>query len=179
MKSCNILASCTALVLFLGPSNSTTILGQIPTPAIRLAGYVTDEAGLLSGPEKQDLTRSLIQFEKTTHHQMVVVTVKSLNGQDVTVFTVNLANAWGIGRRGFNDGIVLLVAPNQRKARISVGYGLEKALPNAWCSNIMQHEMIPRFRSGNFPGGIRAGVSAIIARLTARPGPSPQATSRK
>lgn len=97
---------------------------------------------------------------------MVVATVRTLGGQDIATFTRNLANAWGIGRKDYNDGVVLLVAPNERKARIAVGLGLEKALPDALCRQIMDEQMLPRFREGDLSAGIEAGVDALIARLS-------------
>ena len=97
---------------------------------------------------------------------MVIVTVSTLGGRDVADFTRDLANSWGIGRKGHNDGVVLLVAPNERKVRIAVGYGLEKALPNALCQKIIDEQMLPRFREGDLPAGIEAGSRALIARLS-------------
>ena len=96
---------------------------------------------------------------------MVIVTAPTLAGQDVATFTRKLGNDWGIGRKGVNDGVVLLVAPNERKVRISVGYGLEKTLSHAACQEIVDRRMLPRFREGDLPGGIDAGTDALIARL--------------
>ena len=134
-------------------------------PAVALAGRVTDEAGILTVEQKQSLDAKLAKFELSTHHQMVVVTVASLNGADVTPFTTKLANDWGIGRKGDDDGVVVLVAPKEQQARIAVGYGLEKALPDILCQAIMQAKMIPRFRDGDLYGGIASGVDALIEQL--------------
>jgi uncharacterized protein len=97
---------------------------------------------------------------------MVVVTVQSLGGRDVAAFTKELGNNWGIGRAEQNDGIILLVAPKERKARIEVGLGLEQTLPNALCQQIMDAKIIPHFRSGDYAGGITAGVTAIISHAS-------------
>ena len=96
---------------------------------------------------------------------MVVVTVPSLGGEDVAKYTLRLANRWGIGRKGFDDGVVLLIAPNERKVRIEVGLGLEQILPDSLCSRIMENVIIPKFRKGDLPGGIDAGVTSLIERL--------------
>lgn len=91
-------------------------------------GRVTDDAKVLSDAQKQQIAARLADFERLTGHQMVVVTTPSLGGQDIALYATNLANKRGIGRRGVDDGILLLVAPNERKVRIAVGRGLESIL---------------------------------------------------
>lgn len=141
-----------------------------PAAAFALTGRVGDQALILDAAFEARLTARLERLEQATRHQMVVVTVPSLGGRDVADYTRDLANAWGIGRREHNDGIVILVAPNERRARIEIGTGLEAALPNALCAEIMRREMIPRFRAGDYAGGIEAGVEALARRLVeARP----------
>jgi uncharacterized protein len=136
-----------------------------PAPAIALAGRVTDAANLLDPALEARLTEKLDALEQATGHQLVVVTAPSLGGRDVKPFTTDLFNAWGIGRAEQDDGVVLLVAPNERRARIEVGYGLEGRLTNAVSARIMQDEIIPHFRRGDLPGGIEAGVDALASRL--------------
>jgi uncharacterized protein len=132
--------------------------------------YVVDQAGVLSPAQRQELTDQLRRFERETRHQFVVVTVKTLGGVEVAAFTRTLANKWGVGRKGINDGIVVLVAPNERKARIAIGYGLERQLPDAFCQEVMDREMIPAFAQGLIGDGIGAGVTAIIKQLAATGG---------
>jgi len=134
-------------------------------PSVALTGWVTDAAHVLDARETARLTARLQRFERETGHQLVVVTVPSLGGQDVKQYTTRLANAWGIGRAKQKDGIVILVAPNERQARIAVGYGLERQLPDAACKQIMEVEMIERFRKGDLGGGVDGGVAAIIRHL--------------
>jgi uncharacterized protein len=134
-------------------------------PKLPLAGRVTDAAEILDAAQEATLSTRLEQLERTTGHQMVVVTVPTLGGQDVAAFTRELGNAWGIGRAEENDGVVLLVAPHERKMRIAVGYGLERKLPDALCQQIIARLMLPRFRQADLPGGIDAGVKAVIDRL--------------
>lgn len=139
--------------------------GNAAAPTLALAGRVTDAADILPPAAEAALTQQLTAFEQRTRHQMVVVTVPSLEGRDVADYTRALANRWGIGRREEDDGVVLLVAPNERKARIEVGRGLETTLTNELCAEIMNARMIPRFSDGDYTGGIDAGVEALIARL--------------
>ena len=93
---------------------------------------------------------------------MVVVTVTTLGGRDVADFARDLGNSWGIGRKCYNDGIILLVAPNERKVRIAVGYGLEKTLTHDLSKRIIDQQILPAFRRGDIPGGIEAGTQALI-----------------
>lgn len=135
-------------------------------PAIRLTGRVTDAASIIGTAQEAALSDQLEQFERATGHQMVVVTVETLEGRDVADFTRDLANAWGIGRQGHHDGVVVLVAPHERKVRIAVGYGLEQSLPDSVCQKIIDEQMLAPFRRGDFERGIEAGVSALIDELT-------------
>jgi uncharacterized protein len=135
------------------------------TPAIQLAGRVTDAADILNPAQEAALTAKLEEFERKTKHQMVIVTVPSLGGQDIAAYTRDLANRWGIGREEQDDGVVLLVAPNERKVRIAVGYGLERTLTQAVCARIIKEKMIPRFSKGDLPGGVDAGSNALIANM--------------
>jgi len=137
----------------------------VPSASLLLTGRVTDAAHVLSPEQQVRLSAKLEQFERSTQHQMVVVTVPTLSGRDVADFTRDLANKWGIGRKGYNDGVVLLVAPNERKVRIAVGYGLERTLTHHVCQQIIDKAMLPRFRHDDLAGGIEAGTDALIARL--------------
>ncbi|MEO6224229.1 MAG: TPM domain-containing protein [Sphingomicrobium sp.] len=160
------LASCS------GQANSVPSNQDVASPAVAapsnlaLAGRVTDAAKILTPAQEAALSGKLERVERTTGHQMVVVTVPTLGGMDVTTFAKNLANSWEIGRKGYNDGVLLLVAPNERKVRIAVGYGLEKTLTHALCKRIIDEQMLPRFREGDLPKGMEAGVDSLIARLS-------------
>ena len=134
-------------------------------PAVALTGRVTDAGDILTPEQEATLSTKLEQLEKATRHQVVVATVPTLGGADVATFTRNLANSWGIGREGYDDGVVILVAPNERRVRIAVGYGLEKTLTHDVCQEIIDIQMLPRFLEGDLPGGIEAGANAVIAKL--------------
>lgn len=114
--------------------------------------------------EQLDLIRESEALEKTTTDQLVVVTVPTLNGEDIARYGTDLGNRERIGQARKNNGVVLLVAPNERKVRIAVGYGLEALLTNDRAAHIIS-DMIPYFRSGEGPQAVRVGVKEIDAVL--------------
>jgi uncharacterized protein len=126
---------------------------------------VVDAADVLLPDDEVELSIKLDAFEERTGHQFVVVTLPSLHGEDIAILTRDLANRWGIGREEYDDGVVLLVAPNERKVRIAVGYGLESILTDAISQSIMDRDILPRFRAGDMTGGIVGGAEAVMARL--------------
>lgn len=145
---------------------------QTSQPAqLELGGRVTDAADLLTDAQESALVAKLSQLEADKGHQMVVVTVPSLGGRDIAAFTMELGNRWGIGRADHDDGVILLVAPNEKQARIEVGLGLEGRITDAVAQGIMQEKLIPHFRRGDYTAGIEAGTDALIARLTAEQPP--------
>jgi uncharacterized protein len=130
-----------------------------------LTGRVVDEAGLLGESDKQELDRALAQFEKQTGDQIVVATLKSLQGVPIEDFGYQLGRHWGIGRKGKDNGALLIVAPEEREVRIEAGYGLEGELTDARSRTIIETEILPRFRQNGYPSGIKAGVAAMIQTL--------------
>jgi uncharacterized protein len=128
---------------------------------------VNDIAGVLSSDEVQNLERKLVMFNDSTSTQIVVVLVKSLNGYDKNEFARLIGEKWGVGQKGKNNGAVVLVKPkypNEKgDACIQTGYGLEGAIPDALAKRIVEKEMIPNFRSGNYYAGIDAATSAMIS----------------
>jgi uncharacterized protein len=131
-----------------------------------LTGRVVDQANILPAATRTALESKLATLEDRSGIQLVVATVSSLQGSDIESYGVELARAWKIGEAKKNNGLVLLVAPNERKVRIEVGYGLEGTMTDALSSVIIQSAIIPKFRSGDFAGGVSAGVDAIIDALT-------------
>jgi len=136
-----------------------------PPQAPREASRVRDEAGLMSPRQEAELDRRIAALEKATGHQLGVATVRSLGGQSIEAYSLAFANRWALGRRGHDDGVVLLVAPTERKVRIEVGTGLENRLTDEICGAILREHVLPPIVSGDLAGGIAAGVDAIIARL--------------
>lgn len=103
--------------------------------------------------------------EDRSKHQFVVVTVSSLGGHTIEDYGLHLGRTWGIGRKDHDDGVLLIVAPNERKVRIEVGYGLERALTDDEAANIIDDDILPAFRKGTMPEGIQAGASGIIREI--------------
>src|SRR6185295_9091697 len=127
-----------------------------------LTGRVVDDAGILSSDTKTGLTEKLAALEQKTSRQLVVVTVPSLQGYEISDYGYQLGRAWGIGQAKLNNGILFLVAPNEHKTRIEVGYGLEPIITDAFSSVVVQTQVLPKFRSGDFNGGVVAGANALI-----------------
>ena len=129
----------------------------------RPEGRVTDPTRTLSPSEIATLERKLAAFERETTHQIAVLIIPSLEGDNLEDYSIRLAEKWKIGQKGRNNGAILLVVKNDRKLRIEVGYGLEGALPDALAGTIIRNEIAPRFRAGQFYQGIDAGINAMMA----------------
>ena len=130
-----------------------------------LTGRVVDDAGILSDDTKAQLTSMLEQQEKQTTVQVVVATVKSLQGYDIDDYGYQLGRKWGIGQKGKDNGVVILVAPNERKVRIDVGYGNEGVLTDAQSKLIETEIMVPAFKRGDYNGGVLAGTDAVLKAI--------------
>jgi uncharacterized protein len=158
------------LLILLGVAGAllaSPLAAQPQFPA--LTGRVVDNADILPPEAEGQLTVKLEALEAQSQRQLVVATVADLQGYDISDYGYQLGRAWGLGDATRNDGAILLVAPNERKVRIEVGYGLEGYLTDALSSLIIQNQILPRFRDGDFPGGIEAGTDAMIAQLQLPP----------
>jgi uncharacterized protein len=133
----------------------------VELPALR--GYVNDYAGLLSPGTAATLEGELRAFEKTDSTQIVVLTVPTLGGENLEEFSIRVAEAWRIGQKGVDNGVILLVARAERKIRIEVGRGLEGKLTDLVSGRIIRGDIGPRFKAGDMDGGIAAGVASIMA----------------
>lgn len=131
-----------------------------------LTGRVVDEAGILDPATTEALERKLADFEAKTTGQFVVVTLKSLQGTSIEDYGYQLGRYWGIGQKDKNSGVLLIVAPNERKVRIEVGYGLEGDLTDAVSKLIIENAILPRFKAGDYAGGITRGVDDVIQVLS-------------
>jgi len=143
----------------------------IPTLALAapkfppLTGRVVDDAGMLSPAVEARLTNELAALEQQTGHQLVVATLPDLQGYEIEDYGYQLLRTWGIGRKGQDDGAILIVAPNQRKVRIEVGYGLEPVLTDALSSLIIQRAILPAFKTGDMEKGVVDGTEAIARQI--------------
>jgi uncharacterized protein len=143
-----------------------------------LTGRVVDEAGLLSVGDRATLTGVLADLEARTTDQLVVVTLKSLQGTTIEDYGYQLGRRWGIGQKAQNSGVLLIVAPIEKAVRIEVGYGLEGTLTDANTKLIIENSILPAFKTGNFAGGIQSGVAQISQLLLADIGSAPKTRPR-
>lgn len=131
-----------------------------------LTGPIVDQANIVSADAKSTLTAKLADLEKKSGIQLVVATVTTLEGQEIEPYANQLFRTWKLGEQKKNNGVLLLVAPNERRVRIEVGYGLEGTLTDALSKIIITNAITPRFKTGDFGGGITRGVDDIITVLT-------------
>jgi uncharacterized membrane protein YgcG len=123
--------------------------------------YVNDNARLLSDPQIDALTEEIRELENSIGSQIVILTIDSLNGQKVEEYSLNIANEWQIGRKDYDDGILITVAKRDRKIRIEVGYGLERIVRDEIAASIIEDHMAPRFREENYFDGLQAAVREL------------------
>src|SRR5262245_11372470 len=126
-----------------------------------LTGRIVDDAGLLDAADKAALEQELAALEQKSTDQLVIYTARSLQGYEIEDFGYQLGRAWAIGQKDKNNGVILIVAPEERKVRIEVGRGLEPQLTDAMSKLIIENAILPAFRRGDFPAGIKAGVQDI------------------
>ena len=131
-----------------------------------LTGRVVDGADILSPATEGQLTQKLAGLEAKTSRQLVVVTLPSLQGYEISDYGYQLGRHWGIGQKKLNNGVLFIIAPKERATRIEVGYGLEPILTDALSSVIIQGQVLPHFRKNDFDGGISAGADALIEQLS-------------
>jgi uncharacterized protein len=139
-----------------------------------LTGRVVDQTATLSGSDIAALTQSLQSLEARKGSQVAVLIVPTTAPETIEQYSIRVAEAWKIGRKKIDDGALLVVAKDDRKLRIEVGYGLEGALNDATAKRIIDEVITPRFRSGDFSGGISAGVERIIGVIDGEKLPAPQ-----
>jgi uncharacterized protein len=151
------------LFVFLAMLLSQDLAWSLDVPP--LTGRVMDLAHVLSTSETDRLTADLQAHETATGNQVVVLTLPSLEGEPLEPFAHRVATTWKLGQKGTDNGALLLVALKERKVRIEVGYGLEGALTDAKSAQIMRNEIVPHFRARDLPGGIVAGVAAILKTI--------------
>ena len=130
------------------------------------SGYVNDYAGILSNETKAKLAALSSEIEAKTTSQLAILTIDTTAPLDIETYAVKLFEKWGIGQKGKNNGVLILVAVKERRARIEVGYGLEGAIPDALAKNIIEKSMIPFFKRGDYDAGILQSA-AVVSKLIA------------
>ena len=131
----------------------------------KFTGFVVDAANVIPPDQEAALTKRLDDLQKATGNQLVVATVPDLEGYPIEDYGNRLIRSWSVGLKDANNGAILLVAPNDRKVRIEVGYGLEPVLTDAFSSVVINQQILPRFKAGDIPGGIVAGTNAVADQL--------------
>lgn len=154
---CSFFSSLFVFLLF----SSVVLASHIPSPA----GHVNDFAGVLTSEQKNTLENSLKDYEQRTSNEIAIATVKSLDGQDITDFTVKTFEEWKVGKKGKDNGILFLAAIEDRKMRIEVGYGLEGSLTDGEAGVIIRDAVAPEFKKENYYQGITNGVTAIQSQI--------------
>ena len=132
----------------------------------QFTGLVTDAANIIPPDQKAALEAKLEALQQQTKRQLVVATIPDLQGYDIADYGYQLGRAWGVGLKNADNGAILIVAPNEHKVRVEVGYGLEPVLTDAFSSVLIQQQILPRFKAGDIPGGISAGVDALAQQLS-------------
>lgn len=145
----------------------------LPVPA--LSGRVVDQTGTLDAAQRAGLEQRLAAFEQARGTQLVVLLVPTTQPEDIASYSNRVANDWKIGRRDVGDGILVVVAKGDRRVRIEVAKTLEGAVPDLAAKRIIDEAITPRFRAGDFAGGLQAGVERLIARVEGEGLPAPQA----
>ncbi len=147
-------------VLF--PHNSQAQISPLPAKPL---GYVSDFAGVIRPADRMAIERLAAELEKKTTAQIAVVTVQSVKPETIEMYAVRLFEKWGIGQKGKDNGVLLLVAVKDRRVRIETGYGVEGIIPDAIADKIIRDILVPAFKQEDYSGGIKAGAIAIISLI--------------
>ncbi|HWS14759.1 MAG TPA: YgcG family protein, partial [Candidatus Methylomirabilis sp.] len=164
-----------ALLLSLALGWSVPAGAQVAVPP--LTGRVVDQTATLTAEQKSSLEQTLQAFEARKGSQLAVLIVPSSAPETIEQYALRVAERWKLGRKNVDDGALLVVAKDDRALRIEVGYGLEGALTDAACKRIISEIIVPRFRQGDYPGGIAAGVDRILRVIDGEPLPEPKRRS--
>ncbi len=147
------------------------LAAEMPIPVLHRR--VTDLTGTLSSVQQNDLENTLADFERNKGSQVAVLIVPTTQPETIEQYSIRVASQWKLGRKGVDDGALLLVAKEDRALRIEVGYGLEGVLPDVICKRIIEEFVVPLLKAGDFAGGIQAGVSKILGIVQGEPLPPP------
>jgi uncharacterized protein len=139
-------------------------------------GWVTDTAAVFSEPDRTRLSKLLADYHRGTHHQFAVLTVATLSGESIEAFSQRVANTWGLGYKGHDNGVLLTLAMKEQRVRIELGKGMERYINNAQAQSIIDDTMVPAFKKGDFAGGIEAGLGRLMTlarKFVVHPPPRP------
>lgn len=150
------------------------VQAEVAIPVLK--SRVTDLTGTLTAEQKTSLEQRLAAFESAKGSQMAVLMLPTTKPEEIEQFSIRLAEAWKIGRKGTDDGLILVVAKDDRRLRVEVGYGLEGAIPDATAKRVISETITPKFKAGEFYGGISAGVDQLIKLAEGEKLPPPSAT---
>ena len=154
------------------------LAAQDPQPIPPLAAHVTDRTGTLDPQQKQALEGDLTALEAAKGSQLGVLIVRTTGSEDIAAFGIRVADAWKLGQKGTDDGVILIVAVDDHRVRIEVGRGLEGAIPDAAAARVIREYVAPRFREGDYYGGIRDAVGALTKLINDEPLPAPLTDDR-
>jgi len=160
-----------ALSLVLCAASAASVFADVPVPPLERP--VTDLTHTLTAGEVAGLESELAVFERSKGSQIAVLIVPTTAPETIEQYSIRVVEQWKLGRKGIDDGALLLVAKDDRALRIEVGYGLEGVLPDAVANRLIDERIVPRFRAGDFAGGIAAGVDAMIRIVEGEPLPAP------
>jgi uncharacterized protein len=158
------------LLICLGFINTASAFVDVP----KLESPVTDLTGTLSPTEVQALESKLLAFEKSKGSQITVLIVPTTQPEDIAEFGIKVADLWRIGRKGVDDGVIFIIAKDDRKFRLEVGYGLEGVIPDAVAKRITSEIVKPYFKNNDFTGGVNAGVDQLMKLIEGEPLPDPE-----
>ncbi len=145
---------------------------DVPVPPLK--ARVTDLTGTLTADQQAGIESRLAAFEKKKGSQVALLIVPTTQPEDITQYSIRVVEQWKLGRKGVDDGVLLLVAKNDHMVRIEVGYGLEGALNDATCKRIIEEFIVPKFKQGDFHGGLTAGLDRMIGVIDGEPLPAPK-----
>jgi uncharacterized protein len=168
----HFLAALLAFATLLGAAHA-----DVAVPPLK--ARVTDLTGTLNAQQKGELEARIAAYESRRGSQIVVLLLPSTKPEEIEQYSIRVAEAWKIGRKGVDDGLILLVAKDDRRLRIEVGYGLEGAIPDSVAKRVIEEHITPRFRDGDFYGGVRDGVDQLIRLAEGEKLPPPQASARQ
>ncbi len=149
---------------------------DVPVPPLK--ARVTDLTGTLSAQQIGELEARIAAYETRRGSQIVVLLLPTTKPEEIEQYSIRVAEAWKIGRKGVDDGLILIVAKDDRRLRIEVGYGLEGAIPDSVAKRVIDERITARFRDGDFYGGVRDGVDQLIKLAEGEKLPPPQASAR-